>query len=187
MRRFFTFIIWGALTFTGVYVVWQGGCSVWKGYVSSGWPKTVGTIQQSHIASSSKPIIIYSYSVDGRSYIGYEYDTSWFWRLKSSRQIVNDNALGSQQPVYFSPSDPADSLLLTGVHPGSFQGVIIGTLMLSVGFLFCTIAYLAPKYGRISPSGRSYNFDNNSPVALIFALGMLAIASQCILIWLLVR
>jgi hypothetical protein len=186
MRRFFTFIIWGALTFAGGYVVWEGGCSVWKGYVSSGWPKTVGTIEQSH-ASSSKPIIVYTYSVDGRSYVGSEYDTSWLWRLTSSSQIVIDHPLGSQQPVYFSPSNPAESLLLTGVHPGSFQGVIIGTLMLSVGFLFCTTAYLAPKYGRISPGGRSYNFDNSSPVALIIALGILAIATQGILIWLLVR
>ncbi len=171
----------------GSYVAWRGACSVWEGYVSSGWPKTVGTVQQSHIDRSSKPIISYSYSIDGHPYQGSTYDTSWFWRLESSRRIVSEHPSGSQPSVYFSPSDPTKSLLLTGLHLGSFQGTIIGTFMMSFGFLFCAMAYLGPKYGRKSSSGRYYSFDNNSPVALFGALGLFAIASQGILIWLLVR
>lgn len=174
----------------GCWAIWWGARSVFEGYVSSTWPQTTGTIQESRIDSfwssigtrgggrtGHAPVVIYTYTVDGRSYRGSKIDTRGTWNYKSSRQIVDAFPLGSQRAVYYSPANPENSILIVGVHRSSFFGLVLGMLILSFGTLFGTLGYLAPKYGH-SASGRYYTFDKNSPVMPITMFGIFAIMCQ---------
>ncbi len=175
----------------GGWAIWWGAGLVFVGYVSSTWPHTTCIIQESRIDSSHvskgtsySPVINYTYTVDGHTYQGSRINSRGHWDYAASRQVVDAYPVGSQRPVYYSPSAPASSILITGVYRSSFVGLVLGTLILSVGTLFGTIGYLAPKYGH-TVSGRTYTFDDDSPVALIAPLGMIAIMCQFgLLIWL---
>jgi hypothetical protein len=48
--------------------------------------------------------------------------------------------------------------------------ILGGIWILTFGVFFATVSYLAPKYGR--RVGRSYFFDDGSPMALIIPLGI---------------
>jgi hypothetical protein len=169
-----------------------GISSVYEGYVSKTWPQANGTIQQSRIDSSTSskgstyyPSIIYIYTVGGQSYHNSRIGTRGAWNFETSRQIVDANPAGSQRPIYYSPSNPGQSMLVPGLQPASFFGIILGTLIFSFGALLGSVGYLASKYGT-SYSGRSYSFDNNSPVGPIVFVGIVAILLQFgLMFWLL--
>jgi uncharacterized protein DUF3592 len=193
MRPFLPILLYAALAIAGCFGILWGTYVVYEAWVSESWPHTTGTIQESRVDSSLSsgshgggisysPVVTYAYTVDGRSYVSSKIDASLFWGPKSSRQIVDAFPLGSQRPVYFSPSNPGDSMLLTGLHSRSFQAMVLAALLASVAILFATVAYLAPKYGKKEPDG-SYFFDTKSPVTKFGLIGMAAIACQFILLW----
>jgi hypothetical protein len=181
----------------GSWAIWWGASSVFEGYVSSTWPQTMGTIQESRIASSWSsggphggggtsyhPVITYAYTVDGHAYSGSRINTRGAWNSGTSSEVVAAYPVGSQRPVYYSPSDPGNSILVTGVHRSSFFGLVLGTIILSFGALFGAMAYLASKYG--TPGSRSYSFDDDSPAAPVAIFGMIAIFCQFgLLFWIL--
>ena len=169
--------------FFGGWALWWGAASVFEGYVSSTWPRTTGTIQESRIGRI--PVVIYVYKIGGHAYRGSRVSTRGAWNDATSREIVAAYPVGSQRPVYYSPSDPGSSILIAGVHRSSFFGLVLGTIILSFGALFGTMAYLAPKYGTFG--GRSYSFDNSSPAAAVAAFGMIAIFLQFGLLFWIVR
>jgi len=183
--------------FFGCWALWWGACSVFEGYVSSTWPHTIGTIQESRIDSCRSPVgshggggtgytpvIIYAYTVDGHSYRGSKINTRGAWNYETSREVVDAYPLGSQRPVYYSPSAPGNSILVKGVHRSSFFGLVLGMIILSFGAFFGAMGYLAAKYGH-SASGRSYTFDDDSPAVPIAWIGMIAIMCQFgLLFWL---
>lgn len=184
----------------GGWAIWWGACAVYEGYVSSTWPQTTGIIQESRIESSRlpsvphgggggtgyHPVIIYAYSVDGHPYHGSRINTRGAWNYRTSRQVVEAYPPGSKRPVYYSPSAPGNSILITGVHRSSFFGLVLGALILSFGALFGTLAYMAPKYAASYMGPRSYSFGDDSPAARIAAFGMLGIMCQFgLLFWIL--
>jgi hypothetical protein len=192
MKSFFLFLPVVVLAlFFGGWAIWWGACSVFEGCVSSTWPKTICTIQESRLVIAPgphgngwTPRIIYTYTVDGHSYRGSKIDTRGAWNDNLSRHVVDAYPTGSQRPVYYSPSDPSRSILVNGIHSSSFFGLVLGTIILSFGALFGAMAYLAPKYGTYN--GRSYTFDDDSPVGLFAILGIVAILCQFgLLFWIL--
>jgi hypothetical protein len=158
----------------GGWATWWGARSIFEGYVSSSWPQTTGTIQESSLGRI--PAVIYVYKIGGHAYRGSRISTRGAWNDATSREIVAAYPVGSQRPVYYSPSDPSNSILIAGVHRSSFFGLVLGAIILSFGALFGTMAYLAPHYGSFG--GRSYSFDDSSPAAAIAGFGMTAIFFQ---------
>jgi hypothetical protein len=196
MRTTFSILVAAAMTVAGILTIYWGVNILLKAWRSSSWPHTTALIQESRLESHSSsgphgggtgytPIVTYSYTVDGHSHLSSRIRGGSFWNLKSSRQVVAAYPAGSRRTVYYSPSDPDDSLLLTGVHSQSFEGIVLGTLIMSFGIFLGTIAYLAPKYGTVSPSGRSYSFDNDSPMAAFIWVGLIVIMCQFLLLWVL--
>jgi hypothetical protein len=166
----------------GAWAIWWGAGSVFEGYVSSSWPQTTGTIQESRAGRTR--VVIYAYTVDGHSYQGNKISTRGAWNSGTSQKVVDAYPVGSQRPVYYSPTVPGNSILITGVHRSSFFGIILGTIILSFGALTGIVAYLAPTYGTWD--GRSYNFAGNSPVTPIILSGIVAIMCQFgLLFWIL--
>ena len=97
--------------------------------------------------------------------------------------MVEAYPAGSQRSVYYSPTAPGESMLIAGLHPRSFFGLLLGTIILSFGALFGTMAYLASSYGTYN--GRSYTFDDDSPVRPIALLGIIVILCEFgLLFWL---
>jgi hypothetical protein len=168
----------------GSWAIWWGACSVFEGYSSSSWPQTMGTIQESSIGRA--PVIIYDYTVDGHAYHGSKIESRVTWNSETSREVVSAYPSGSQRPVYYSPSRPDQSILITGIHRGSFFGLVLGTIILSFGALFGAMAYLAPKYG-VTHGGRTYSFGDDSPAAPVVIFGMIAIFLQFGLLFWIVR
>jgi len=159
----------------GGWAIWWGACSVFEGYNSSSWTQTTGTILESSVGR--EPVIVYAYTVDGRSYQGSKISTRGAWNSETSRAVVGAYPLGSQRPVYYSPSAPSNSILIKGLHRSSFFGLVLGTIILSFGALLGAMAYLAPKYGT-THSGRSYSFGDDSPAAPVAIFGMVTIFCQ---------
>ncbi|HEV3271677.1 MAG TPA: DUF3592 domain-containing protein [Candidatus Methylacidiphilales bacterium] len=193
MKPFLPILLYVVLAIAGCFAISWGAYVIYEAWVSASWAHTTGIIQESHVDSSLSsgphgggisynPVVTYAYTVDGHSYLSSKIDTSLFWSAKSSRQIVDAYPLGSQRPVYFASSNPADSMLLAGLHSRSFQAIVLATLLTSGAILFGTVAYLAPKYGKKEPDG-SYFFDSNSPVTKFGLIGLAAIACQFVLLW----
>jgi Protein of unknown function (DUF3592) len=167
----------------GGLAMWSGACSVYEGYVNSTWPQATGTIQESRIGNPNSsgrgniaPFIEYTYTVEGRSYHGSRIDTRGAWNFDTGLQVVDAYPSGSQRPVFYSPSAPGNSILIRGIHRGSFFGLGLGTIILSIGALFGTMAYLASIYGTYT--GRRYTFDDDSPAVPVAIFGIIAILCQ---------
>ena len=163
--------------------MWSGACSVYEGYVTSTWLQAPGTIQESRIGNPNSsgrgniaPFIEYTYTVEGRSYHGSRIDTRGAWNFDTGLQVVDAYPSGSQRPVFYSPSAPGNSILIRGIHRGSFFGLGLGTIILSIGALFGTMAYLASIYGTYT--GRRYTFDDDSPAVPVAIFGIIAILCQ---------
>ena len=168
----------------GCVAMWWGIHSVSKGFESSNWPQVVGTILESRLTASrgSKgtsyaPDIVYGYTVNGQSYQRSRIDTRPGWDYDSSQAVVNAYPAGSQRTVYYCPTDPSDSILMKGLHPGSFFGIVLGTMIFTFGGMFGAIAYLAAEDPDYEGTG-TYSCDYNSPVALVGAIGIIAIMLQ---------
>lgn len=103
------------------------------------WPSADGTVISGEVAvvhstkgaSKSKPIIRYSYSVDGQEYESDRYSStvargSSFW----AKEVVDQHPAGSAIKVYYNPENPAKSLLDRG-----FQKDDLVMTFLSLGIL----------------------------------------------------
>jgi hypothetical protein len=196
MRKVMNFLpaVVVALIF-GSLAMWWGVTSVFEGYVSSTWSKTTGTIQESHIdrtwssgpprggsGYSYTPAIVYAYTINGQTYRNSKIGTREAWNAETSQQVINAYPLGSQRSVYYSPSDPVQSMLMPGLHRASFFGIILGLLIFSFGAFFGTIGYVASRDSTYD-SG-AYSFDWNSTPGR--GIGFLAIACEFgLLFWVL--
>ncbi len=56
------------------------------------------------------------------------------------------------------------------VYRGVWLQVLTGIFLLTIVSFFASMWYLAPKYGR--KVGRTYQFDNDSPMAFYIPLGI---------------
>lgn len=101
------------------------------------WPSADGTVISGEVAivhstkGASKPIIRYSYSVDGKEYESDRYSStvargSSFW----AKEVVDQHPAGSAIKVYYNPENPSKSVLDRG-----FQKDDLVMTFLSLGIL----------------------------------------------------
>jgi len=93
----------------------------------------------------------YKYEVAGRSYVGTQYR---YGQMNSSddsaRTIVDSLPIGEKVDVHYNPTDPADSVLITGVQSGDYFLALFLTPfnLVMVGGWYAAIAMFFPGVAR---------------------------------------
>jgi len=133
------------------------GIGIWtlvKSIRSEHWPVTDGIIQSAEMKSheGSKGGVTYSadvtytYQVAGESYTG---DKVSIGQMSSSseyaRGILDRYPVGKKVSVHYPPGDPADAVLETGIHGGTWICLGVGTMFTLFGIMFLQIQRAAAK------------------------------------------
>lgn len=156
----------------GLVVVGAGGWTLVKSIRSEQWPVTDGIVQSAEMKSSSgrhggttySAAVTYSYQVAGVSYTGAKVAIG---SMSSSSAyaggILNRYPVGKKVSVYYSPGDPSDAVLETGIHGGTWICFGVGTAFTLFGIMFLQILRAAaraqapgaaPSSVHVGPDGR---------------------------------
>jgi len=159
----------------------RGIQTIQQALATNEWPSTSGIIVESRLERSAgthasySPIIRYSYVVNGISYQNSRIDFGLFWGRQSSQQIIHAYAPGEKIPVYFSPENPQQAVLLNGLQTGSFQRLVMSTLIASFLVLFIWGPILARKYGTAHSDGTVWYGANSPGSKFIYATATLIV------------
>ncbi len=115
-----------------------------KGMRTEHWPITNGKIESANLKEQSSrngptysAEVTYRYQVNGDSYTGNKISVG---ALSSSdeyaRAILNRYPVGAPVSVHYSPGDPADAVLETGIHGGTWLCFGVGTVFTLAGVMF---------------------------------------------------
>ena len=133
------------------------GVGVWlliRSLRTEHWPVTNGIIQSAEMKSHEgskggrtySPEVTYSYRVAGASYTG---DKVAIGQMSSSSEyaqgILNRYPVGKKVSVHYSPGDPSDAVLETGIHGGIWICLGVGTAFTLFGIMFLQISRAAAK------------------------------------------
>jgi len=133
------------------------GVGVWlltKSLRSEHWPVTDGIIQSAAVKSHSgskggttySAEVTYSYQVAGASYTG---DKVAIGQMSASSEyawgIVNRYPVGKKVSVHYSPGDPSDAVLETGIHGGMWICLGVGMAFTLFGIMFLQISRAAAR------------------------------------------
>lgn len=155
---FWVFMILGLVTFS------IGVCMAVKSIRSNYWPTTQGVIESaaSHLNPNGKGggtysvEIIYTYQIAGVDYTGNKIAIG---QMSASSQytqgILDRYPIGRKVSVSYSPGDPSEAVLETGIHGGTWICLGVGTAftLFSIMFLQVTRATIQTQSsGRSDPS-----------------------------------
>ncbi len=113
---------WSGITLT-FDVIWASG--VHQQLAALGYPTTDGIVTESKAVSSrgghgratTAPKITYSYQVANKKYTSDRYRYRQFSSSDgNAARVVAQHPVGRQVTVHYSPDDPADAVLLTGLE-----------------------------------------------------------------------
>ncbi len=120
-----------------------------KAKASEEWPQTQGEILKSELRDSRgsdgtmyAAHVAYRYALDGgefessRIWFGGDYSTS---DRSEMLEVVRKYPMGTGVPVYYSPDNPAESVLIPGAYTSSYVLYLIGMLFLIIGGLLLLI------------------------------------------------
>ena len=138
----------------GLVAVGMGIWTLTKSLRSEQWPVTDGIIQlaemKSHQGSKGGTTysaeVTYTYQVAGTNYTG---DKVSIGQMSSSseyaRGILNRYPVGKKVSVHYSPGDPSNAVLETGIHGGMWICLGVGTAFTLFGFMFLQINRAAAR------------------------------------------
>jgi Protein of unknown function (DUF3592) len=132
------------------------GAGVWlaiKSFRSEHWPVTDGFILSAETKSHSgedgstySPEVTYSYQVAGRQYEGGKLAIG---QMSSSsgyaHGVLRRYPVGKKFSVHYSPADPAEAVLETGIHGGVWICLGVGLAFTLVGTMFLQISRAAAR------------------------------------------
>ena len=133
------------------------GVGVWllaKSLRAEHWPVTGGTIQSAEMKSHSgnghgtaySAEVTYSYQVAGTTYTGGKVAIGQMSASADyARGILNRYPVGKQVSVHYSPGDPSDAVLETGLHGGLWICLGVGTAFALFGLMFLQIQRAAAR------------------------------------------
>ena len=149
----FTTIILSA----GLAFALTGAVGAWRGIISQSWPTTEATIVSNALETKSEKRTIpmtdrlrggieehvetqtlaltYRYTVDGVPFEGHKLEP-WDFGLpgRGKMQAVAALGAGGTHPVAYDPQDPRRSYLKAGPSTTSLTLLMIGGVLLAVGF-----------------------------------------------------
>ncbi len=144
----------GAQAFCSLFIVIglvAVGVGVWlliKSLRAEHWPVTDGIVQSAEMKSHSgnhggitySAEVTYSYQVAGATYTAGKVAIG---QMSSSAEyaqgILNRYPVGKKVSVHYSPDDPPDAVLETGIHGGIWICLGVGTAFTLFGILFLQI------------------------------------------------
>ena len=150
----------GAQLFCSLFIVIglvAVGVGVWlltKSLRSEQWPVTDGIIQSAAVKSHQgnkggttySAEVTYTFQVAGTNYTG---DKVAIGQMSASSEyawgIVNRYPVGKKISVHYSPGDPADAVLETGIHGGMWICLGVGTAFTLFGIMFLQIQRAAVR------------------------------------------
>jgi hypothetical protein len=138
----------------GAVAVGVGGWMLIKSLRTRSWPVAEGVIQsaqkQSHSGDHGSRTysaeVTYTYQVAGVNYNG---DKISIGQMSSSsayaREILNRYPVGKRISVHYSPTNPTEVVLETGIHGGTWICFAVGTAFVLFGAMFLQIQRAAAK------------------------------------------
>ena len=108
------------------------------------WPVTDGIVQTAAMNSNTdnhghrtySADVTYSYQVAGTNYTGDKVSTGEMSSSVAYAQGILDRyPVGKTVIVHYSPDDPSDAVLETGIHGGTWICLGVGTVFVLVGIL----------------------------------------------------
>jgi hypothetical protein len=126
-----------------------------KSVRSEHWPVTEGVIQSSEMKSHTNDkgsttysaAVTYTYKVDKIGYIGERISIGQSSSSSSEKAqgILSRYPVGTKVSAHYSPDDPSESVLETGIHGGTWAIIGIGTFFTLIGTMFLQIQRAAAK------------------------------------------
>jgi hypothetical protein len=173
------------------------GVGVWmlvKSLRTEYWPVTDGIVRSAVMKSHSgqrggrtySAEITYGYQVAGSDYTGNKVAIGQMSASSGYAQGILDRyPVGKQVSVYYSPGDPSEAVLETGIHGGTWICLAVGTAFTLFGAMFLQVQRAAqraqmpgapPSSVRVQPDG-SVSMDK--PPVLMGVIFLLAGAGLC--------
>ncbi len=142
----------------GLICLLAGAIGAWQGYVTQSWPTTEATLVTNALETTTETQTIpmtdrlrggiqekvevetlalaYRYSVDGVTYEGHKLEP-WDYGLpgKAKERAIASLGPGGVHPVSYDPRDPRRSYLVAGPSTASINLLLLGGVLISIGFL----------------------------------------------------
>ncbi len=133
------------------------GAGVWtliRSLRTEQWPVTDGVVRSAGVAAQSggsdgdtySPEVTYTYQVGGVDYTGKKVAVG---QMSSSRDyalgVLSRYPIGKKVSVHFSPADPAEAVLETGIHGGTWICFAVGTGFVLFGAMFLQLQRAAAR------------------------------------------
>jgi hypothetical protein len=152
------FIILAVFSAGGAWLITTGASEAWEAQESGNWPSTPGTVLSATVhtqastarhgsGTSYTPRISYSYSVNGEMFTGTTIAPGRMWGSKSAYAAVRMFPAGSQTPVYYSPGDPKEAVLVPGLRVANLGKMLFGFVPLAFVVIFA-LGSFAPAPAR---------------------------------------
>lgn len=178
----FVFLFAAPFLIGGGLVAILGLRDIQRATSSASWPHIPGRMVESTLSQSGGgghasgmhggpgtfnyyPKVEYAYTVNGKAYVGERVAFSLFWSHRSSQNFVDVHSVNSTQPVYFSPGNPADSVLLPGLRQSALQQLIVATLVLSFAMIFVLAGCQAMRWNVLGISSATLSTLNLGLIA----------------------
>jgi hypothetical protein len=183
------FLIIGLAIFAGgIYLLSLGIADITKASASAGWPTAPGQVRNS-VAPRGNAIFVsrsdsdfaYTFEVNGRTYTGHTVYPHILWRWPAALKMTKTYPPGSAVTVYYSPNEPANSCLVSGMRASAFQRLVMGLLVLTVGFLFAGSAAFAPRDAVMT--GNSLMFRDGTTGSKVMGYSFLVLIVGGVVLW----
>jgi len=174
----------------GIGHLWHGLNDAMEASQSATWPTTTGKIVSSTVVKSGgnrgtsyKPAITYAYTVAGQNYSGTTISPGRYWVSASAYQAVHQFPVGSNPTIFYSPSDPAKSVLVAGLRGINFGTTVMGLLICTFASVFGVVGFGALR-GKTDRSGAMVMAPGSVSSRLALFLTLAVFAEVGLLIYL---
>jgi len=148
-------LLFPLLVLMGTAILIYGGYMLHKSAQSSSWPSVDGVIRTVKIEEQTSNSgdhgpsttyaagVTYDYAFDGKTFSGNRIRMVRVFSSDQSYAMEDERRypVGKTVKVFYSPTDPADSVLEPGVHPSSWFLPIVGAAFIVIPALMMSIAF----------------------------------------------
>lgn len=125
-----------AFILIGVIAIGSVFWNILQGIKCERWPTTEGVIKTATISHGRKhelARISYDYKVAGIPYAGTR--LAFGEDMEQGQRILDHYSVGQKVSVHYFPNKPQESVLETGIHGKTWEGLGMGTIFVLVGWM----------------------------------------------------